>query len=420
MSRRASSSRIPSGSRSSSAGRDRSNRGVPQTNRPGGDRQSAAGRQPDRSQTRERRPTAGDRRTRPADQRSDRSRPGQRDVQRFLDLKQPNRDQRSGSRLAAGAAAGVGSQAVADFLRDRSGTGAPSNRLGRPNRGERPERPDRSDSGQRPSRPDGNRPNRPDGNRPNRPDGHRPNRPDGHRPDYIRDRDRWNDWRKQHSKQVRSSFYRDYPGWRNWYGNQFWHRYPDFRWRFHFDSWTPAVWGSVVRWLPWTWSQPTYYNYGYNVYYEGDTVYYNNQPIASTEEYADQAATIAASVPTDLNDEKIDWMPLGVFALTEDGESTGAEPTLFLQLALSKEGVIGGSLQNTETDKVVAIEGMVDKESQRAAWTIEGKTSPIMETGVANLTEDETPALVHFSDGQTQQWLMVRLDEPKETGESSS
>jgi hypothetical protein len=403
-------------------------------------------------------------------------------VQRFLDLKQPNRDQRSGSRLAAGVAAGVGGQAVADFLRDRSGTGERPNRSGRPDSGNRPNRPDgdrpnrpdgnrpnrpdgdrpnrpdgnrpnrpdgdrpnrpnrpdgnrpnrpdgnrpnRPDGnrpnrpdGNRPNRPDGNRPNRPDGDRPNRPDGHRPNRPNGDRPDYIRDRDRWNDWRKTHSKQIRSSFYRDYPGWRNWYGNQFWHRYPNFRWRFRFNSWTPAVWGSVVRWLPWAWSQPTYYNYGYNIYYEGDTVYYDNQPIASTEEYADQAAAIAASVPTDLNDEKIDWMPLGVFALTEDGESTGAEPTLFLQLALSKEGVIGGSLQNTETDKVVAIEGMVDKESQRAAWTIAGKTSPIMETGVANLTEDETPALVHFSDGQTQQWLMVRLDEPKETGESS-
>jgi hypothetical protein len=353
-------------------------------------------------------------------------------VQRFLDLRQPSRAQRSGSTLAAGGAAGVGSKAVADFLRDRSGSGERPNRPdgNRPD-GNRPDgnRPDGNrPDGNRPdgNRPDGNRPdgNRPDGNRPdgNRPDGNRPggHRPGGHRPDYIRDRDRWNHWRKQHSQQVRSSFYRHYPGRWNWYGNQFWRQYPNFRWRFRFNCWTPAVWGSVARWLPWAWSQPTYYNYGYNVYYEGDTVYYDNQPIASTEEYADQAATIAASVPKDLNDEKIDWLPLGVFALTQDGESTGAEPTLFLQIALSKEGVIGGSLQNTETDKVIAIEGMVDKESQRAAWTIAGKTSPIMETGVANLTEDETPALVHFSDGKTQQWLMVRLDEPKETGESAS
>jgi hypothetical protein len=35
-----------------------------------------------------------------------------------------------------------------------------------------------------------------------------------------------------------------------------------------------------------------------------------------------------------------------------------------------------------------------------------------METGIYNLTKDDAPALLHFSDGQTQQWLMVRLDEP--------
>jgi hypothetical protein len=36
-----------------------------------------------------------------------------------------------------------------------------------------------------------------------------------------------------------------------------------------------------------------------------------------------------------------------------------------------------------------------------------------METGIVNLTEDTAPALVHFEDGQTQQWLLVRLEEPK-------
>jgi hypothetical protein len=56
---------------------------------------------------------------------------------------------------------------------------------------------------------------------------------------------------------------------------------------------------------------------------------------------------------------------------------------------------------------------MVDKNTQRAAWSVVGKSWPIMETGIPNLTEDTAPALVHFADGQTQQWLMVRLEEPK-------
>ena len=55
---------------------------------------------------------------------------------------------------------------------------------------------------------------------------------------------------------------------------------------------------------------------------------------------------------------------------------------------------------------------MVDKESQRAAWTISGKNTPIMETGLQNLTMNETQALVHFADGTTQRWLLVRVEKP--------
>lgn len=55
---------------------------------------------------------------------------------------------------------------------------------------------------------------------------------------------------------------------------------------------------------------------------------------------------------------------------------------------------------------------MADKASQRATWTVTGKARPITETGIVNLIQDSAPALVHFADGQTQQWLMVRLDDP--------
>ena len=107
-----------------------------------------------------------------------------------------------------------------------------------------------------------------------------------------------------------------------------------------------------------------------------------------------------------------DWMPLGVFAVTHDGEPTGADPTMFLQLAVSKQGVINGTFQNTATNDDHQIAGMVDKETQRAAWTPEGKNWPIMETGIVNLTQETTPALIHFEDGSTQQRLLVRLDKP--------
>jgi len=157
-----------------------------------------------------------------------------------------------------------------------------------------------------------------------------------------------------------------------------------------------------------------YYNYGNNCYYQDDMVYYNDQPIATADQFAAQAEQIATSVP-DVTPAEDDWMSLGVFAITQDGEPSGLDPTMFLQLSVSKQGIIAGTFQNTATDSVQSIEGMVDKESQRAAWTIVDQTRPLMETGIVNLTENTAPALVHFADGTTQQWLLVRLEEPKDT-----
>jgi hypothetical protein len=169
----------------------------------------------------------------------------------------------------------------------------------------------------------------------------------------------------------------------------------------------------MSSWFPsWGWSEPVYYSYGDNVYYQDDSVYYGNQPIASAEEYAQQAEAIATNVP-DVQPAESDWMPLGVYAMTPDGQPTGAEPTMYLQLAVSKQGMISGTYQNTATNTTDAVEGMVDKQSQRAAWTAAGKTRPLMETGIVNLTQNSAPALVHFADGTTQQWLLVRLDKPQ-------
>jgi hypothetical protein len=168
-----------------------------------------------------------------------------------------------------------------------------------------------------------------------------------------------------------------------------------------------------MGWVDYGWSQPVYYNYGDNVYYQDDQVYYGDQPVATAEQYAQQAAAIVASAPAEEPPAQ-DWMPLGVFAITSEGQSDSAQPSMYLQLAVSKQGVINGTVQNTATDTAQPIEGMVDKETQRAAWTIQGKTSPIMETGISNLTQDTTSVLVHFADGTTQQWLLVRLDQPEE------
>ena len=75
---------------------------------------------------------------------------------------------------------------------------------------------------------------------------------------------------------------------------------------------------------------------------------------------------------------------------------------------LSKQGVVSGTFENTNSGESQTLEGMVDEDSQRAAWGVEGNQRPIIETGISNLTQDTAPALIHFADGQIQQWLLVR------------
>ena len=194
----------------------------------------------------------------------------------------------------------------------------------------------------------------------------------------------------------RYDFWRDNPNAARWRWNR------PYRW---------ATWGLITGFFPWGWNESASYSYGDNIYYDDDQVYYGDNPVASADEYAQQAQTIAASAPD--VDDAIEWLPLGVFAVTDDGEEAGPPPTLFVQLTVNKQGIVAGTFQNTATEESQPIEGMVDKQSQRAAWTIVGKQWPIMETGISNLTQDTAPVLVHFEDGQTQQWLLVRLEEPK-------
>jgi hypothetical protein len=156
------------------------------------------------------------------------------------------------------------------------------------------------------------------------------------------------------------------------------------------------------------------YSYGDTVYYEDNTVYAGSgEPIASADEYAQQAQDLATSAP-DTPADQSEWLPLGVFAITQDGEASGTTPSMFMQLSVNKQGVINGLFNNKLTDETQELEGMIDKKSQRAAWTYKGKSYPILETGISNLTTDTGPALIHFEDGTTQQVLMVRLPEPKE------
>jgi hypothetical protein len=257
----------------------------------------------------------------------------------------------------------------------------------------------------------GNRPGQlpsgPGSNRPGIGNGDRLGSIADNRPSRVENRQGRQDNRQQRRGEIgnqirennpRLDFWLDHPNWAQWRINA------PYRW---------ATWGALAGWFGWGDYPEASYGYGENVYYGDDQVYYGDQAIATADQYADQAAGIVATAPENLDPQASDWMPLGVFALTQDNQPSGPNPTLFFQLAVNKSAVISGTLKNVATGEVKTLEGAIDKSSQRAAWSAEGKSWPIMETGLSNLTNDTVPVLVHFADGETQQLLLVRLDEPK-------
>jgi hypothetical protein len=171
------------------------------------------------------------------------------------------------------------------------------------------------------------------------------------------------------------------------------------------------------------WANPIYYRYGSGgtVYYENNVVYVDGEEYGSAEEYYSDASSIATSVPETTTEqaEQMEWLPLGVFALTSEGVNASS---MYLQLAISKEGVIAGTFYNESTGATHPVEGMVDEETQRAVWKAADGTNPnlIMETGIYNLTEDQAEVLVHFGPERTQAALLVRLDESERPEGSES
>ena len=171
----------------------------------------------------------------------------------------------------------------------------------------------------------------------------------------------------------------------------------------------------MTGWIANAWATPYYYDYGPggNVYYENNVVYVDGQQYASADEYYDQAVEIAA-VPevTQEAADDMEWLPLGVFAMTKEGVD---DANMLLQLAVNKDGLISGTLYNEATNTSRALQGKVDKETQRAAWTFaDGKNSDVvMETGIYNLTEDTSKAIIHHGSERTQPIVLVRLEEPE-------
>jgi hypothetical protein len=176
-------------------------------------------------------------------------------------------------------------------------------------------------------------------------------------------------------------------------------------------AWRSCNWGSAAAYCGYAAAPPIYYDYGNNVTYEDNSVYVNGDSVGTAEQYYAQASTIASTGAAAEAPADGDWLPLGVYALSKPDKS---KSIVTIQLAVNKQGVIRGNATDTVSNKNQVIEGSVDKQTQRVAFTVGDNKSEVVETGLYNLTKDEAPCMIHFSADRTEQWLLVRLDNPDE------
>lgn len=222
----------------------------------------------------------------------------------------------------------------------------------------------------------------------------------------------------------------------DWFSGGWWnnHYCPTGGWHYHYWNhnygwnywWTVPAWGALTNWFTWSapqtvWQQPVYYDYGTggNVTYEDNSVYIGGEQVATADEFAQSAMDLASVQPpaTEEQAAEAEWMPLGTFAVSMNEKDT--QPSLTVQLAVSRDGIISGTLYNITTDQAQAVQGQVDKQTQRVAFRIGESQDIVAETGLYNLTQDEAPVLVHFGTERVENYLLVRLEQPESQKDDS-
>jgi len=176
--------------------------------------------------------------------------------------------------------------------------------------------------------------------------------------------------------------------------------------------WNACSWGACSDWCGYP-AEPSYYDYGDNVVYQEDAVYIDGAQAYTGEQFTQQAVEIADAGKTAMTTNTAEeWQSLGVFAMVGEGETSS---TNIFQIAINKAGVLRGNYYNATADTTEPIYGSVNKESQRAAWTVADRKKPVYDVGIANLTQDETTMLVHY-DGKnnSKQFMLVRIPPPPE------
>jgi hypothetical protein len=195
--------------------------------------------------------------------------------------------------------------------------------------------------------------------------------------------------------------------WNNAKGNWAWSPYGADAGLWAAGAWGAAGWPTLDNWLGWGDSTYYPYDYGDNITYNGNNVYYNSQPAGTVEQYYQSASDLAATAPASSGNNS-QWLPLGIFGLVESDSKT---PSRTFQLAVDKQGTVRGN-STDQYGNMLPLQGAVDKRTQRVCWTVGTDKTTVYDTGLYNLTKNESPILVHTGPKATVQDMLVRLKKP--------
>lgn len=221
------------------------------------------------------------------------------------------------------------------------------------------------------------------------------------------------DWR---NKKAKDFVFSD-NWWKGKHSGSSWGFWGDYalRGRHPYYWWNWANGPRLGSWFVFGWPSPYYWDYGQGeyIYCNNGAVYVNGRWYEPAPVFYNQTAQLIDQNPP-LNADaaaKLDWLPLGVFAATPDGLN---EPEVMVQLATTKDGVIGGTAFDQKTGAAFAIQGTVDKKTQRAVWSYTNDQNKriMMETSVYNLTQPEATGMVHYSPTDMRVVELVRLQQP--------
>ncbi len=195
----------------------------------------------------------------------------------------------------------------------------------------------------------------------------------------------------------------------------YWDNYNKRSNKWHFKDnmnwWTPVSVPAIDNWLRIRGGRQRYYYYGDNgvIYYSDNSSYNNFIAVPGYSEFVYQGVVLARN-NSKVNYQDIQWMPVGIFALASPNQSN-TSPNDYFSLAISPEGIVGGVYFNPKTNKNEEIEGTVDSQALRVVWKFTSSDWPVFETGLFNLTQNESTALVHYPEGRTDSQLLIRLQQ---------